>query len=53
MCKAWKSQQLVLERAGAVGDCRKVLEQMPEAKTPRRELEHVTVHQVNHCVLGP
>lgn len=42
MCKAWKSQQLWLERAGAVGGGRKVLEQMPGAKTLRKELEHVS-----------
>lgn len=42
MCKAWKSQQLWLERAGAVGGGKKVPEQMPGAKTPRKELERVS-----------
>lgn len=56
MCKAWKSQQLWLERAGAVGGGRKVLEQMPGAKTQRKELEHVSgtrliiVHLVLSCL---
>lgn len=56
MCKAWKSQQLRLEGAGAVGGGRKVLEQMPGAKTPKKELEHVSgtrliiVHSALSCL---
>lgn len=56
MCKAWKLQQLWLERAGAVGGGRKVVEQMPGAKTLRKELERVSgtrliiVHEVVSCL---
>lgn len=42
MCEAGKSQQLWLEKAGAVGGSRKVPEQMPGAKTWRKVLEHVS-----------
>lgn len=39
--------------SGVVGGRKKMLEQMPGAKTLRRKPEHITVHQVNDCTLGP
>lgn len=55
-CKAWKTQQLWVEKARLVGGSRNGPEQMPEAKALRKKLERVsgtrliTVHSVISCV---